>query len=195
MYLALDLKIVILVKPAMNNTPSKRTWNESAEHNKPRKWDNGHTKMLVHQIIIGTPKALILTQSFFWHPPHQSTDTTLPRMPCCQRYFTKLRKGSYFGSNWWVAVIRWDFEFMLSSFWHATVKGAMMEEAEGGLEQSIMSQTPIFFVMSSGQTISAAGERTINGRTSSLSPRQVMVSVTVTVSRSMLFLSEAIDCV
>ena len=47
-------------------------------------------------------------------------------------------------------------------------------------------QTPIFFDMSSGRTLSASGERTVNGRTSSSSTLRVTVSVTVTASGILL---------
>jgi transposase-like protein len=49
-----------------------------------------------------------------------------------------------------------------------------------------MDQTPIFFDMSSGRTLSNAGERTVNGRTSSSSTLRVTVSVTVTASGMLL---------
>ena len=49
-----------------------------------------------------------------------------------------------------------------------------------------MDQTPIFFDMSTGRTLSAAGERTVNGRTSSSSTLRVTVAVSVTASGNFL---------
>ena len=49
-----------------------------------------------------------------------------------------------------------------------------------------MDQTPIFFDMSSGRTLSQTGERTVNGRTSSSSTLRVTVAVTLTASGEML---------
>lgn len=49
-----------------------------------------------------------------------------------------------------------------------------------------MDQTPIFFYMSSGRTLSTSGERTDNGRTTSSSTLRVMVSVTATASGELL---------
>ena len=49
-----------------------------------------------------------------------------------------------------------------------------------------MDQTPIFFDMSSGRTLNTAGERTVNGRTSTSATMRVTVAVTVTASGDFL---------
>ena len=91
-------------------------------------------------------RTCLFCRSMFWH--NHSSDKTLiyqhhPSNNALLKMLHKLRNDSFSGSNWWATIIRWDFEVMLQSFWLASITGARMEEAEGGIKQPCSSKQGI----------------------------------------------------